>query len=546
MKRRNFIKKLTLGAAAPVILNGIPVNMMANSLTRLLKNSKNDRVLVVVQLAGGNDGLNSLIPIDQYGKYIEYRANIAIPDAGNRKFINLDTSLSPPEQIGLHPDLLTSKEMYDEGMALFIQNVGYDNMNLSHFRGRDIWFMGGGSEDYFGSGWMGRFLESSYPGFPDDYPNQAMPDPLGLEFGYTQSLLYHRDEGIPAGIAITDPDTFHQLVTGTGIEPPSYLPDSFAGDELKYLMEVELKSNQYADRLKEVFENGNNSSSVTYPETYPFPVPNQFRDNQLAWQLKTVARLLSGGIKTRVFLVKIDGFDTHAEQALPGDPTTGIHAALLYHVSTAIKAFHQDLKELGIEDRVITFTTSEFGRRVHSNASLGTDHGKAAPVMLFGSGIKPGVIGNVADLSNLDDGNLVHQFDYRQIYTSLIMDWLGATYETVEHTHFEEFIDTRLDIIRSPFGIGESAGRETDLKIVRLYPNPAHGAINLEIISPESQQLKVMVMNAAGVIARQSEVPVNGTGTNQFRIDLQGLKPGFYTVVLSGKGRKHSEKFLLM
>lgn len=545
MKRRNFIKKISLAAAGPMVLNGIPVNMMANALTRALKDSEGDRVIVMVQLAGGNDGLNSLVPIDQYSRYMDYRSNIAIPDSGPRKFINLDTSLGQPDQIGLHPDLEAAKQMYDEGTALFIQNVGYDNMNLSHFRGRDIWFMGGGSQDYFNSGWMGRFLDSSYPGFPEGYPNTEMPDPLGLEFGYTQSLLFHRGEGIPAGIAITDPDTFHQLVTGTGIEPPGYLPESYAGEELKYLMEVELKSNQYADRLKEVYENGTNSSGVSYPATYPLPVPNQFRDNQLAWQLKTVARLLSGGIKTRVFLVKIDGFDTHAGQVQAEDPTTGVHAALLYHVANAVKAFHDDLKGLGIEDRVITVTTSEFGRRVYSNASLGTDHGMAAPLMLFGSGIKPGVLGSVPDLDNLDNGNLVHQFDYRQICTSLVMDWLGADYNTVSATKFENFIDTRLDIIRSHFGLDEYAASYSGLKIIRVYPNPASDYVTIDLKSPFAGEARLMIANSAGIITKDRSLNLGSTGVNTFRIGLSNLKPGYYTLTVVSKGKKISEKILI-
>ena len=545
MKRRKFLRNISLAAASPIILNGIPVTSMANALTRALKNSEGDRVLVLVQLAGGNDGLNTMIPIDQYDKYMEYRSNIAIPDTGNRKFINLDESLGQTEQVGLHPDLLAAKSMYDEGKALFIQNVGYDNMNLSHFRGRDIWFMGGGSEDYYNSGWMGRYLESKYPGFPEEYPNDEMPDPLGLEFGFTQSLLYHRSEGIPAGIAITDPDTFHQLVTGTGIDPPSYIPESYAGDELKYLMEMELKSNQYADRLKEVYENGSNSGSVTYPTTYPHPAPNQFKDNELAWQLKIVARLLSGGIKTRIFLVKIDGFDTHAEQVTGDDPTTGTHAALLYHVSEALKAFHDDLKALGINDRVISVTTSEFGRRVSSNASLGTDHGKAAPVLLLGEGLNAGLMGSVPDLNNLDNGNLVHQFDYRQIYTSLIMDWLGADHETVVSTKFEDFIDTRLDIIKSPFGINDNSVANPGFRIVRIYPNPASGYVNLQISSEKRRQIRLIITNSAGIKTRDHLLNTVGAGSETFQISLSGLKPGFYSLTCISEGRKLTEKLLV-
>jgi uncharacterized protein (DUF1501 family) len=522
-----------MGAGAPLFLGGYPVKLMSGPLDKLLKDTSEDRVLVLIQLAGGNDGLNTLIPLSQYDKYLEYRTNIAIPENGTRKYIELDQNLPDPQQLGLHPDMTSVKNLYDDGKALFIQNVGYDNMNLSHFRGRDIWFMGGNSEDYYPSGWIGRYLDNVYPGYPEAYPNSDMPDPLGLEFGYTMSLAFFRNEGIPAGIAINDPETFYQLVSGVGIEPPAYLPDSYAGDEMKYLIDIELKSNQYAERIKEVYDSGINSSAVEYPVTYPLPAPVSFQENELAPQLKIIARLMSGGLKTKLFLVRINGFDTHSEQVMHDDTTMGAHAALLYHVSEAVKAFLQDMKEQGMEERVILVTTSEFGRRVFSNASFGTDHGKAAPVLLFGPGIKPGVIGQSPDLDNMDDGNLVHEFDYRQIYTSLLIDWLGASPEAVEAAYFQDFTDTRLDIIKSPFGIGDYPVQSSRTLHLKVYPNPANATVFLELESPVAGNTVIDIFDLNGKQVFKSSSIYVTPGKSTFPLNIEGIPAGTYLVRVS-------------
>jgi hypothetical protein len=252
MKRRSFLKSIPL-VTAPAFINGLPLRMLAGSLGLFPGPQKNNRVVVVIQLAGGNDGLNAVIPVAQYDSYYNFRTNIAIPQDGERKYINLDNSFPLEQQLGLHPDMTGFKSLYDETKAMIIQNLGYENMNMSHFRGRDIWFNGGNYDDYFPSGWAGRFLEHIYPGYPDDYPNPGMPDPLALEFGYTISLLFQRDAGIPAGLAITDPASFYSLITGTGIEPPTVIPENHAGEEMEYIMDLELKSNQYASRLNNVY-----------------------------------------------------------------------------------------------------------------------------------------------------------------------------------------------------------------------------------------------------------------------------------------------------
>src|SRR5690606_6413837 len=193
MKRRKFLKKIPLIAGAPFALQGIPINVFAknNAFMRLAGESTNDKVLVILNLDGGNDGLNTFIPVDQYDQYYSRRANIAIPAKnGVRKYIPLDGTLASPDQVGLHPDMIGIKELYDKGRMRMVQGVSYKNNNGSHFRGRDIWFMGGDYDDYYSSGWVGRFLNQEYEPkqYPHDFPNADMQDPLAIELGGDVSL----------------------------------------------------------------------------------------------------------------------------------------------------------------------------------------------------------------------------------------------------------------------------------------------------------------------------------------------------------------------
>jgi uncharacterized protein (DUF1501 family) len=438
MRRRHFIKKLSL-AAVPFTLGGIPLRLMAeNSLTRMAEQSTNDRVLIILQMHGGNDGLNSIIPVEAYDLYYQWRANIAIPAKNSlRKMIPLDSTLPSAAQVGLHPDMIAMKDLYDRGRMTVVQGVSYKNNNGSHFRGRDISFMGGGFDDYFSSGWVGRYLQEEFEPkvYPNDFPNAEMKDPLAIEMGSDVSLIFHQQGNIPTSISLNNPESFARLVgelegfVDQGIDPrgkpPTALDNSPYGKELNWILGLEDKSQDYAERLYDVYKAAS-PSSVTYPERYPFNAPKGSMRNGLTPQLQLIARLLDGGgpglgVKTKVFLVKMGGFDTHAEQVESYDPTMGQHAALMYHISSAMKAFQDDLKVRGLEDRVLTVTTSEFGRRVRANGSYGTDHGTGAPVMIFGKGVQPGVVGVVPDLNKQ---NVEMQFDYRQVYANLLRDWM--------------------------------------------------------------------------------------------------------------------------
>jgi uncharacterized protein (DUF1501 family) len=439
MNRRSFMKSMIPLGAAPMLLNGIPVQSMASPLlTQLTCQEVNERILVLVQLHGGNDGLNTVIPVDQYSAYANYRPNLRIPDSGPRRYLTLD------QANGLHPDMTGLKSLYDSGMVSILQDVGYDNFNRSHFKGTDLWLTGGDTTpagQNIKSGWMGRYLDERFPNFPSAYPNPSMQDPIALEFGSRSiSLAFHRDQGSPIGLAIgDDPTDFYNLVTGVGGALPGSVSSSHYGEMLQYIMDVQSGSNSYASRIYSAHNQGRNSSSAVYPTAYPRNAAYN-PDNELGPQLQTIAKLIDGGLQTRVYMVRLTGFDTHSSQIIPGDATEGNHAALLYYLSESLKAFFDDLQARGNADKVMAITFSEFGRQVRENGSRGTDHGTLAPMFVVGKGVNGGVMGRTSNLNNITN-NILHnkQYDYRQVFGTLLQDWLGASNDMITEAQFDSF-----------------------------------------------------------------------------------------------------------
>lgn len=556
MKRRDFIKGIP-AIAAPFLLNGIPINLMAGNsmLAKLAADSNNDRVLILIQMHGGNDGLNTLIPVKQYDLYYDLRTNIHIVDkGGSRAYINLDSTLPDDQKVGLHPDMTDMKSLYDKGKLAIIQNVAYPNLNQSHFRSRDIWLMGGGANDYYDSGWMGRFLNEKYPDYPNNYPPgpdaaNPMPDPPAIEIGTGVSLAFHGegDHSIPISLSLDNPDQFYDLITKVkNSEPPQDLLGTPYYDELDYIVKMEQQSDKYAGRLKDVFDKGSNTASVTYPSQYGFNAPDSYLHNELAPQLKLIARLLSGGCKTKIFLTRITKFDTHASQVEKSDPSTGAHGALLYHLSSAMNAFQNDLIGLGLEDRVMTVTFSEFGRRAASNQSYGTDHGNAAPMFVFGSCVKPGVLGKY-ELDNLDNGNLRMQYDYRRVFKTLIQDWMGATDANLSTLHFEDPALVKLDLVTQCNTVGvDDAFVNARFNLGDCYPNPAKGATTFKYYINAAANVTLKIYNANGAVMKEVVNTYQEAGEYIYPVDLRGFQPGAYIYKIEAGQLRSAKKLIVL
>ena len=417
MKRRDFLRTSVPAVVLPTVINGFSVKAFGaeSPLAQLLNGSTpNDHVLVIVQLSGGNDGLNTVIPIENYANYFNARSNIAIPE---NKILQLTA------KTGLNPAMTGMKALYDEGKLSLVQAAGYPTPNFSHFRATDIWMSASDSNQVIVNGWAGRFLNYEYPNFPVGYPNNSMPDPLGIQIGSTTSLTF-QGPAVSMGMSISNPTSFYNLLSG--IEDPA--PNNNAGKELKYVRLVAKQTSAYTTVVKAA------ADAVTQQAPYPTP-------NPLADQLKIVARLIKGGLKTKIYQVNYGSFDTHSLQTTTTDPTVGSHATLLKNVSDAIKAFQDDLKFLQIEDRVMGMTFSEFGRRIKSNSSTGTDHGAAAPMFLFGKNVIPKLWGDNPTIpanANVND-NIPMQYDFRSVYASLMENWLCVKNADLQQIMLKDF-----------------------------------------------------------------------------------------------------------
>jgi uncharacterized protein (DUF1501 family) len=344
MKRRDFFKQtIPATVTLPALLNGFSVKAFtgASPLVQALMGATTDtdKVLVMIQLNGGNDGLNMVIPIETYRDYYTARANIAI---GQNKILPLNGT----SKTGLHPSMTGLQTLYNENKLAIIQAVGYPSPNFSHFRATDIWMSASDSNQVLPTGWIGRYLNIEYPNFPNGYPTAQMPDPLAIQIGSVASLAL-QGPSFPMGMTISDPTSFYDFLDNVG-DP---VPNTPWGKELAYIRMIMGQTEQYSNVIRAA------AAKVTSQGSYP-------SNNDLAQQLRIVARLVKGGLKTRVYMVSTGGFDTHSSQVEAADTTTGGHAKLMARVSDAIKCFMDDLKGLGVEERVVGFNISELGRRI--------------------------------------------------------------------------------------------------------------------------------------------------------------------------------------
>lgn len=539
MKRRNFLKILPAAGVSSFVVNGFTLRPFANSkIARLVSDCDGirDRALILIQLKGGNDGLNNIIPIAQYDRYADLRKTIRIPDAGAGAYIDLDTTLKDNKRVGLHPAMSAVKAMYDKGWVNVIQGVGYQSPNQSHFKSTDLWLSGGdGTPDNFNipSGWMGRSLQALFPDV-EGAPTPDMPDPLGMQVGDSNpSLGFHTETDHQNVINLTgqDPAGFYSLIQTIGGAPILNVPDTEHGHELDFIMAVEQSVNKYSQRITDVFNAGTNVGS--YPDT------------SLANQLKTVARLIRGGCKTKIYLCQLGGFDTHNAQVDSGDTSVGEHADLLNLMSEAVKAFLDDLEAMGIGDKALACTFSEFGRCARENGSFGTDHGTLAPMYIFGKTANPGVSGTNVDLSNLTNDNQVQgiQHDYRQVFATLLQDWLGANNWVIEQTMFEDY--AKLPLVSPVYSVspecyygGSVTITDTAFDIpnqLRLFPNPARVTTEISFQTSESFTGRLSVHSLGGKLVSSRQVQVF-SGDNQFYFDVANMPAGAYLVRLENLG----------
>jgi len=353
------------------------------------------KILVVVQLSGGNDGLSMVVP---YGDDAYYRARPAIA-------LDAKSVLKIDDYIGLNPQLAPLKSLFDDGRLAIVQGVGYPNPNRSHFRSMDIWQTAEPERQFETSGWLGRYFDNTCSG-TDPRAGVAIGDalPLAMQGQRIIPLSFER----PESYQYRGPDRArYQLLneapadsSSPAIEPPGPVT---ASAQLDFLHRVAMDAQLSSDQILGVTRA--HSPTGEYPR------------NPFGAALHTVAAMIAGGLPTRVYYVSLGGFDTHAGQR-------GRHDQLMTQLGQGLAAFMADLKEQRNDDRVVVMTFSEFGRRVQQNASNGTDHGAAAPMLVLGKSVNPGLVGRHPSLTDLDQGDLRFAIDFRSVYNTLLENWL--------------------------------------------------------------------------------------------------------------------------
>ncbi len=536
MKRKEFLKLVSMaGVGAPFVLNGMPTRFM-NSFLDMQTNcdAVNDRVLVILRLAGANDGLNTVIPVNQYDTYANLRPNIKISNSGANSYIPLDTTVSATKQVGLHPVMTGFKSLYDSGKLTLLNGVGYPNPNYSHFRSENLMFSGkdGTNSQDLPDGIFGRYLGALFPGLSGN-PTTLNPDPLAIQLGNLNPCLFYEhtmEKNIEYNLTGFQSTMFSQLQV---IVPSEY------DDLLTYIKGVATSMDAYYNRVMQVFAAGVNSTS-SYPNTI------------LGKQLKTVARMIKGGSKTKIFQVNIGGFDTHVNQVQSGSAYLGTHANLLADISNSIAAFQSDIELLGIGDKILTVTFSEFGRQVRENANFGTDHGDIAPFFVVGNSIAAGILGDHPVFSNSTSfyyNQSQRKYDYRQIFASLLQDWLGADSALIAETELQNFVlpGQKVDIVspNKTAAVVCSALATSNVNVkdeIRVYPNPANIFVKINFGTKNYQNVQVHLYDTSGRMIKK----IQKTGfSKELELNTESLLNGVYLLKIKTDTEEFSKKLLV-
>ncbi len=381
IKRKEFIQIGSLATASMMLPKFLKAVERRNMVP------PGNKVLVILQLSGGNDGLNTVIPVrnDLYYK--------ARPKLGIEK----TKSLLITDEVGLHPALTGFKELYDDGSLGIMNGVGYPNPDRSHFRSMDIWQTGSQSTEYLTTGWVGRYLDAQCNGC--DKPTQA------IEIDDVLSLAMKGEH--VKGIAVKDPRRLYGASN-----------EKFFRDVLKN--HVDEPGEQAVDYLYKTMAETLSSADYIFKQSQMHPTSAEYPKTDLGNSMKTIASLIFSDINTKVYYVSLGSFDTHINQDAQ-------QQRLFTEMNDAVKAFVKDLKTNNRFEDVMLFTFSEFGRRVEQNASGGTDHGTANNMFLIGGGLKQkGLINGMPDLNNLDEGDLKYKVDFKNVYATVLNKWLNA------------------------------------------------------------------------------------------------------------------------
>lgn len=492
--RRSFLTSLGITGGVSLTLGNIPIaGTMLSPLQNMLLSCQNSRSLVMIRLKGGNDGLNTIIPLPYYDFYRNVRPTLGFKP---EELTNLTDEVAIPKFMdSLYP-------MWEKGDFAIANSVGYSDQNLSHFRSSDIWASASDSDENLATGWMGRYFASMNP----DYLASPPEVPLAIQIGGFGNLLFNGsfdDGSTNLAMSVTDPDQLYSIAQTGQLYDAVNLPDEcHYGDQIGYMRSVANNVFTYAGKIKEAYDASDGQSSSDY------------LNDDLGRQLAIVSRLIKGNLGTKIYMVSIDGFDTHAEQK-------DAHEYLLSSVANNMKIFYDDLETSDMDKEVLSMTFSEFGRRIEENGSLGTDHGASAPVMFFGGELGPDhVTGDVPNIQNPDPyGNLPHQYDFRQIYATVLQNWLGVDAPLVDEVIGGTF--DRLDTLIYQCGVNTSTQDVLANRIEHHVRYSNSGQIEIVYSLQGASKVRVDLFDMAGQYI--STLHSGNQGEGQHFVPMNGI-----------------------
>ena len=493
-----------------LLLGKLPLQAFTSSAMDYL--GETDRVLVLIRLAGGNDGLNTVVPLYEYGRYQQLRPGVSIPTA---KLTELKNGLALPAET---PDFLN---LWQNDWMKIVQGVGYPEQNLSHFRSTDIWSSASDAEVIEPSGWLGRLITLDDPEITINPPEH----PAAVQIGNSGNLTFNNADNVNLSFQVSNTNQLFQIVNEGKIFPVEDLPECLHGAQIEFVRNLANQTFRYADVIKMAYEKATNGLEYTA--------------SSLANQLAIVARLIKGGLRTSLYMVTLNGFDTHANQ--PNQ-----HMNLLRALSTNVKEFFEDLNTSGDGKRVVAMTTSEFGRRPQQNASNGTDHGAAAPLFVFGPEVNGSdIIGEHPDLNDLDlAGNLKFGIDFRQVYKTVLTEWL--CFPETDTTSLLERDFNPLDL-----GFNCSISRTTEprvamSKIQLITHNLRYFTFSIELEQAVFARVKVYDLQGRAIVKLHRGLL--SSGLNQFDLNTTtfNMAPGMYVFTIKAGSNLMTRKFVVV
>ena len=503
--RRDFLTGATTAAAGAFLLgSGAQArSVRASSHTPVLQalgRAETDRVLVIIQLGGGNDGLNMVVP---YTSDAYYRRRRTIAQARS-SLMTLDGDY------GLNGAMGGLETMWGDGDLAVIHSAGYPDHSRSHFRSTDIWASGSGAGQTRSDGWTGRYVDAAYP----THLAEPLPFPVAIRIGGASSLLV-RGAGGALGMSFSNPGQFDRLAQTGQFYDEADVPATLAGDELRFVREIYNSGLRYRSAVQTASQSGANDTEAGYP------------GGGLASSLASVARLIKGGLGSRIYAVSIGGFDTHSNQ-LSRQP------ALLRQIAESVRAFYADLG--AVSDRVLTMTFSEFGRTIGENGSAGTDHAEASPMLVFGGGVGGGLYGDgpgpVLDALAANASALPLSVDFRRVYASVLGEWFGMGPSATRDVLGGGFAPLA-GLVASPTAV--DAGPAPDAQALRLgapVPNPVAGRARVPFHLPAPASVRAELVDLRGRVVRVLAEADYAAGPAELAVDAAGLAAGVYLVRL--------------